>query len=117
LVDVQRQGNLVTAVVDVTTTGAREQAQLMPTLNPATGERTMPNFINSRFMLSLDQVEGDQVRLNIVPPANSNQVNNIATGTTLFAAMFGFTALFFWMYAVRARLLGVRRVIEARGNR
>jgi heme exporter protein C len=116
LIDVQRQGDLVTAVVDVSTTGAREQAQLTPTLNLATNERTTPNFLNSRFMLSLERLEGDRVWLNIVPPANSNQVNNIATGTTLFASMAGFTALFFWMYAVRARLLGVRHVIEARGN-
>jgi len=116
LIEVQRQGDLLTAVVDVSTRGARERAQLTPTLNLVTGERTTPNFINSRFMLSLERIEGNQVWLNIVPPANSNQVNNIATGTTLAAATIGFTALFFWMYAVRARLLGVRRVIEARGN-
>lgn len=117
LADVQRSGDVVTAVVDVSSTGAREQTQLTPTLNAATGESmTTPNFINSRFMMALEQAEGEQVRLNIVPPANSNQINNIATGTTFGAAMIGFTALFFWMYAVRARLLGVRRVIEARGN-
>ncbi len=116
LTDVQRDGDVVTAVVDVSTAGARDRATLTPTLNLATGERTTPHFINSRFMMSLERLEGDRVLLNIVPPANSNQVNNAATGTTLGAATIGFTALFFWMYAVRARFLGVQRVIEARGT-
>jgi heme exporter protein C len=116
LLDIQRNGDVVTAVVDVSTTGGRERAQLQPTLNTATGERTTPNFIDSRFMLSLESVAGDQARLNIVPPANSGQVNNTATRTTLIASVLGFTGLFFWVYAVRSRLLGLRRRIEVWGN-
>lgn len=116
LIGVQRQGDVVTAQVNVSTTGARQQAQLAPTLNLATGARTTPNFIGSRFMMALERVEGEDVRLNIVPPANSNQVNNAATGTTLAASTLGFTALFFWMYAIRSRFLGVNRVLEAQGN-
>lgn len=117
LVGLRRDGDIVTATVNVTTPGARERATLEPALNTATGQRLdTPNFINSRFMLSLDGVNGEQAQLNIVPPANSGQVNNIATRTTLIASTVGFTALFFWVYALRSRLLRVRRLVEARGT-
>lgn len=116
LLDVRHEGDVITAVVDVSTTGARERATLEPSLNTGTGEQITPNFIDSRFMMSLQAVDGEQVRLNIVPPANQGQVNNVATRTTLLASVLGFTGLFFWVYAIRARLLGVRRRLEMWGN-
>jgi heme exporter protein C len=115
LLDVQRNGDVVTAIVDVSATGGR-RSQLEPTLNTATGERTTPNFIDSRFMLALESVEGDQVRLNIQAPGEESQLTNIATTATLIASVLGFTGLFFWVYALRSRLLGVRRRVEAQVN-
>jgi hypothetical protein len=75
----------------------------------------MPNFPDSRFMLALQGADEQGVKLNIQAPGNSSQRGNIRTTTTLLAALFGFTGLFFWVYNLRTTLLGLRRRVEARG--
>jgi heme exporter protein C len=111
---IERSGDLVTAQVNVRGPGGAEGVVLTPTLNTATGERTMPEFPGSRFMLTIQQIEGENVRLNIQSPGNSSQ-NNVATRTTLLASLLGFTGLFVWVMNLRMSLLGLRRRIVARG--
>jgi heme exporter protein C len=115
LLEVQRQGDLVTAVVEVSGVGFSNVTTLRPTLNLATQERTTPSFPESRFMLTLQSVDEAGVRLNIQAPGNTSQRGNIRTTTTLFASLFGFTGLFFWVYNLRTTLLALRRRVEAQG--
>lgn len=116
VVNIERSGDLVTAVVEVNGVGFSNLTTLRPTFNTATGEQQdTPNFPGSRFMLALQRVEGDNVSLNIQAPGNSNQRGNVATTTTLLASLLGFTGLFFWVYSLRQTLLSLRRRVEARG--
>ncbi|HEX6289696.1 MAG TPA: cytochrome c biogenesis protein CcsA [Herpetosiphonaceae bacterium] len=115
LLDVQRDGDTVTAVVEVSGVGFSNVATLRPTLNLTTQERTTPSFPESRFMLALQSADDAGVRLNIQAPGNSSQRGNIRTTTTLFASLLGFTGLFFWVYNLRTTLLRLRRRVEVQG--
>jgi heme exporter protein C len=113
--NVQQEGDVVTASVNVRGTGGVQGTTLQPSLNLTTGERVTPNFPESRWMLALEHFDGNNVRLNIQPPGNESQLGNVATRTTLFASLFGFTGLFFWLYSIRSMLLGLQRRAEAQG--
>ncbi len=116
LLNVERNGDLVTAVVDVSGVGFSNRTTLRPTYNRATQRQVdTPNFPDSRFMLALQGVDETGVQLNIQAPGNTSQRGNVATRTTLFASLIGFTGLFFWVYNLRTTLLGLQRRVEARG--
>ncbi len=116
LVGIERNGDVVTAVVDVSGVGFSNRTTLRPTYNTATQRQVdTPNFPDSRFMLALQGVDESGVRLNIQAPGNTSQRGNVATRTTLFASLFGFTGLFFWVYHLRTTLLALRRRVDARG--
>lgn len=112
---IQRNGDQVTAVVEVSGAGFSNLTTLRPVLDLGTNERITPNFPESRWMLALQAVDGDAVRLNIQAPGNQSQLNNVATTTTLFASLIGFTGLFFWIYNIKTALLDLRRRVEAQG--
>ncbi|MBV9791635.1 MAG: cytochrome c biogenesis protein CcsA [Chloroflexi bacterium] len=115
LLDVQRSGDTVTANVEVSGVGFSNVTTLQPTLNVATGERVTPEFPESRFMLALQSVDDQGVRLNIQAPGNTSQRGNARTTTTLMASLLGFTGLFFWVYNLRTTLLRLRRRVELQG--
>lgn len=115
LLDVQRSGDTVTANVEVSGVGFSNVTTLQPTLNIATGERVTPEFPESRFMLALQSVDDQGVRLNIQAPGNTSQRGNLRTTTTLLASLLGFTGLFFWVYNLRTTLLRLRRRVELQG--
>lgn len=115
LLDVQRSGDSVTANVEVSGVGFSDVTTLQPTLNLATGERVTPEFPESRFMLALQSVDDQGVRLNIQAPGNTSQRGNVRTTTTLLASLLGFTGLFFWVYNLRTTLLRLRRRVELQG--
>ncbi|HEY0601380.1 MAG TPA: cytochrome c biogenesis protein CcsA [Herpetosiphonaceae bacterium] len=115
LLDVQRSGDSVTANVEVSGVGFSNVTTLQPTLNLATGERVTPEFPESRFMLALQSVDDQGVRLNIQAPGNTSQRGNVRTTTTLLASLLGFTGLFFWVYNLRTTLLRLRRRVELQG--
>lgn len=115
LLDIQRAGDIVTAVVQVNSSGFENVAELRPSFDAATGQqRDTPNFPGSRFMLALQGLEGDAVRLNIQAPGNSSQRDNVRTTVTLLASLLGFTGLFWWLYNLRRTLLGMRRQLDMR---
>lgn len=115
LLDVQRSGDTVTATVEVSGVGFSNVTTLQPKLNLATGERVTPEFPESRFMLALQSVDDQGVRLNIQAPGNTSQRGNVRTTTTLLASLLGFTGLFFWVYNLRTTLLRLRRRVELQG--
>lgn len=116
VLDIVRDGDVVTAIVDISGVGFSNRTTLRPTYNLDTKrQETTPAFPDSRFMLALQSVDENGVRLNIQAPGNSSQRGNVATRTTLLASLAGFTGLFFWVYNLRTTLLGVRRRVEAQG--
>jgi heme exporter protein C len=117
LLRVERSGDLVKAVVDVSGVGFTNQTTLEPSFDLATNARVeTPEFPESRFMLAIQDVNADgSVRLNIQSPGNQSQLGNVATRTTFFASLLGFTGLFWWVYRLRVDILGLRRRLLMEG--
>ena len=118
LLGVERVGEQVTAVVDVSGVGFTNRTTLRPSFNTATNERVeTPEFPESRFMLAVQAVSADgSLLLNIQAPGNQSQLGNVATRTTFFAALLGFTGLFWWVYRLRVDVLGLRRRLLMEGS-
>lgn len=115
--EIRREGELVTAVVAVRGTGGAAPVIMEPSYNLATRTQVAtPAFEGSRFMLAIQEVSDQGVRLNIQAPGNTSQ-RNATTTLTLLASLLGFTGLFVWIYALRSTLLGLQRRIEAQGLR
>lgn len=114
----ERSGDLVSAVVDVSGVGFTNQTILQPSFDVVKNERVeTPEFPNSRFMLAIQEVDTDgSVRLNIQSPGNQSQLGNVATRTTFFASLLGFTGLFWWVYRLRVDILGLRRRLLMEGT-
>jgi heme exporter protein C len=113
--EIRRDGDILTAVVSVRGTGGAEPVIMEPSYDVANGRQLdTPEFRGSRFMLAIQGVTDNGVRLNIQAPGNTSQRNVITTGT-LMASLLGFTGLFIWVYSLRTTLLGLRRRVEARG--
>ncbi len=117
LLKVERTGDLLEAVVDVSGVGFSDRTTLEPTFNTATHERVeTPAFPQSRFMLAVQAVDADgSVLLNIQSPGNQSQLGNVATRTTFLASLLGFTGLFWWVYRLRVDVLGLRRRLMQEG--
>ena len=117
LLKVERAGDRVTAVVDVSGVGFTNRTTLRPSFNTATNVRgDTPEFPESRFMLVVVRVNADgKLLLNIQAPGNESQLGNVATRTTFFASLLGFTGLFWWVYRLRVDVLGLRRRLLAEG--
>ncbi|HZG67215.1 MAG TPA: cytochrome c biogenesis protein CcsA [Herpetosiphonaceae bacterium] len=117
LIRLERAGELLTAVVDVSGVGASNRTTLRPTFDVGKNERVAtPAFPESRFMLAIQQVNADgTVLLNIQAPGNQSQLGNVATRTTFFASLLGFTGLFWWVYRLRVDILGLRRRLATEG--
>ncbi|WP_029215287.1 cytochrome c biogenesis protein [Kallotenue papyrolyticum] len=112
---IRREGDLVTAVVAVRGTGGAAPVIMEPSYNVATRTQVAtPAFEGSRFMLAIQGVSDQGVRLNIQAPGNTSQ-RNATTTLTLLASLLGFTGLFVWIYALRSTLLSLQRRIEAQG--
>jgi heme exporter protein C len=117
LLKVERVDDEVRAVVDVSGVGFTNQTTLQPSFNTATNAQgATPEFPESRFMLVVERVDADgTLSLNIQAPGNESQLGNVATQTTFFASLLGFTGLFWWVYRLRVDVLGLRRRLLAEG--
>ncbi len=111
LLETQRTGDQITAIVDVSSVGFAERTTMQPSFDIARNEQVaMPEFPNSRFMLVVQEVRPDgTLLLNIRAPGNESQLGNVATRTTFLASMLGFTFLFWWVYRLRVETLTLRR--------
>jgi heme exporter protein C len=118
---VERQGDQLTAVVEVTSPGLRTVQTLRPTFDLAQGtspdsEAAQPRLAdNDRFRLQIAAVEGDAVTLTIRSPGDTSLLENARTRGTFFASLIGFTLLYIWVHRVRARLLTVAGRLELQG--
>lgn len=116
LLSLEQQGDTVIARVEVSEPGLTSVAVLEPTFSLATGSpEVAPNFPGLRFRLALEQVDmtAGTARLNIEAPG-TGLMDNQRTLFTFLASNLGFTALFVWVFLVRATLLGVRWDLERR---
>jgi heme exporter protein C len=110
LLSLDRQGDVVTAQVQVSEPGLRGETTLSPSFNLATGEMLdRPEFPGLKYQLGLEQVDlgANSALLNIEAPG-TGVLDNQVTLLTFLASITGFTALFVWMLNLRATLLGVQ---------
>jgi heme exporter protein C len=117
LTRIERSGDVVSAVVDVSGVGFSNRTIMQPSFDVAKNERVAtPAFPESRFMLAIQDVSEDgSVLLNIQAPGNQSQLGNVATRTTFLASLVGFTGLFWWVYRLRVQILGLRRRLVMEG--
>ncbi len=115
LLHLDQQGDLVMADVLVSEPGLTREATLQPAYDLAqAAPAAMPEFPGLRYRLKLQDVDMATgiARLNIEAPGTG--ASDMRTRLTLLASTLGFTALFIWMYQIRARLLGVAWQLEQR---
>ncbi|EFO81181.1 cytochrome c assembly protein [Oscillochloris trichoides DG-6] len=116
LVSLSQTGDVVTAEVLVSEPGLSSDILLTPSFNMVDQEiLDRPNFPGLRYHLIIQEVDlaNNRIRLNIEAPG-TGLLDNGRTLFTFLAAIFGFTALFFWMLYVRATLLGVQWALARR---
>jgi heme exporter protein C len=116
LLDLRQEGDVVTAQVKVTEPGLTQETTLAPTFSTTEGTHLLsPEFPGLRYRLQLQSVDvaANQVRLNIEAPG-TGLLDNSRTLFTFMASNIGFTALFIWMFLLRASLLGTAYAFEQR---
>ncbi|NCC36923.1 MAG: cytochrome C biogenesis protein, partial [Chloroflexia bacterium] len=107
---------LVTAHVQVSAPGLVSEALLLPSFDLTAGSYAdRPTIPGQRFTLTLEAVDltTNSVRLNIEAPG-SGLLANQRTLWVFLAANLGFTALFVWIFLVRAHVLSLELQVERR---
>jgi heme exporter protein C len=117
VVKVERAGDEVAATVEVSSPGFGDRTTLRPTFNTATNKQSeTPLLSDDQFMLVIQAVNPDgSLLINKVARGNQSQLGNVATRTTFFASLLGFTGLFWWVYRLRVDILGLRRRLLQEG--
>ncbi|GIV96165.1 MAG: cytochrome c biogenesis protein [Herpetosiphonaceae bacterium] len=116
LLDIQERDGVAIARVEVTEPGATSRAILEPSINQRTGQPVeMPEIGGTRFRLKLERLEGERASLNIEQPGSSGLLRNSRTLLTFLASLAGFTGLFYWIYRVRAAVLGIQGRLAEEG--
>ncbi len=116
LLSLEQQGDFIQARVEVSEPGLSSTSILEPTFDPISRKAAeSPEFPGLRFRLTLEQVnlEAGSARLNIEAPG-TGMIDNQRTLFTFLGSILGFTALFFWMFHVRATLLGIQWELKQR---
>lgn len=117
LLALDQLGDTVIAQVRVTEPGLTSEMVMQPTFDLVASEPAlMPTFSGIRYRLKLQSVDlaTGSARLNIAAPGN--EVSDMRTRLTLLAATLGFTALFVWLFTLRANLLGLQwQLAQRRG--
>jgi heme exporter protein C len=116
LLGLERQGELAVAEVEVSAPGLAQVSRLSPSFDLAAGSYAdRPTIPGQRFTLALENVdlERGEVLLNIEAPGTGLLANQ-RTLWVFLAANVGFTALFVWMFLVRAQVLGLEAQLERR---
>lgn len=116
LLDLQQQGDVVTARVEVAEPGLSSVYVLEPSYNIVEGDMVArPEFRGLRYQIGLERVDlaTNTALLNIEAPG-TGLLENQRTLFTFLAAIGGFSALFFWLLNLRATLLGVQWAVAQR---
>ncbi len=114
LLGLEQQGDEVTAQVRVSEPGLADETVLQPGFNVSSGIPTdTPNFPGLRYRLTIETLDPatGTLRLNIAAPGTGT-LENATTLLTFLASIAGFTALFVWLFLIRANLLGIRWRLE-----
>ena len=115
LLTLEQQGDQVIAQVIVSEPGLVSETTLAPSFDVTQASpAVMPEFPGLRYRIKLQNVDmaTGVARLNIEAPGTG--ASDLRTRLTLLASTLGFTALFIWMYQIRARLLGIQWQLEQR---
>jgi len=115
----KQQGAIISAKVKVSEPGLRGETELVPTFDLTTGKPlATPSFPGLRYSLTIQQVDLVQksIHLNIKAPG-TGLLENPRTFFTFLAANLGFTALFIWLFQLRALLLSLEWAIGQRESR
>ncbi len=116
LLGLNEQGDTVTAQVKVSEPGLTSESVLEPTWSMSEAHQVVsPEFPGLRYRLTVQSVDlqGQSAQLNILAPGTGLLENRI-TLFTFLASIAGFTALFVWMFMVRASLLSIQWDIQQR---
>lgn len=110
----ERNGDLVTAIVDVSGVGGAVPITLRPSYNTRTDEQIdQPRLPDKPLLLVIAGVNEDgTVFLN---QQAQGQLSNTTTLTTFLASLIGFTGLFWWIWSLRTRILALRRQLGLEG--
>lgn len=108
LQSVEQRGELLVATVEVRGVGGAAPTLLRPSYNTVskTGVDKI-DFPGTGLTLVIERVNADG-SLFFNQEAQS-QLSNTATLTTFLAAVVGFTGLFWWIWGLRVRILGLQR--------
>jgi ABC-type transport system involved in cytochrome c biogenesis, permease component len=116
LLGLSQDGDVVTAEVKVSEPGLTSEAILHPTWSASEGHQIVsPEFPNLRYRLTIMSADmaSQSAKLNIMAPGTGILDNRI-TLYTFLAGIFGFTALFIWMFRVRSKLLDIQEDLQQR---
>lgn len=107
LLDLNQNGDMITAHVKVSEPGLKNETVLVPTFNMTTGKPdTTPDVPGLRYQLSIvhvDMITG-KARLNI-EASGTGILSNRRTLVVFLASILGFTGLFVWIFRIRVTLL------------
>lgn len=116
LLTLEQQGDLVVAQVEVSAPGLAQVSTLSPSFDlAAESYADRPTIPGQRFTLAVESVDlgRGEARLNIEAPGTGLLANQ-RTLWVFLAANVGFTALFVWMFLVRAQVLGLETQLQRR---
>lgn len=116
LLGLNQDGDTVTAEVKVSEPGLTSEAILHPSWSVSEEHQVVsPEFPNLRYRLTVMAVDmaNQSAKLNILAPG-TGVLDNRTTLYTFLAGIFGFTALFIWMFRVRSKLLDIQEDLQQR---
>lgn len=116
LLALSQDGDTVTAEVKVSEPGLSSEAILHPSWSVSEEHQVVsPEFPNLRYRLTIMSVDmaNQNAKFNIMAPG-TGILDNRTTLYTFLAGIFGFTALFIWMFSVRSKLLDIQEDLQQR---
>ena len=118
LIGLEQRGDLAVARVNARLPGGAVQT-LEPSFHLASGSPAdRPHFTGESFTLALEAVDlaTGTAKLNMEAPG-TGLLSNPSTLWTFLASIAGFTALFFWLYRLRASMLSLQdRLAQREGS-
>ncbi|NTU85363.1 MAG: cytochrome c biogenesis protein CcsA [Chloroflexales bacterium] len=116
LLALDQQAHMITARVLVSAPGLAREDVLLPSFDlAAESYADRPTIPGQHFTLAIEAIDiaRGEARLNIEAPG-TGLLGNQRTLWVFLAANLGFTALFVWMFLLRAQVIGLESAVERR---